>query len=333
MIARAQSITGRLRATSVQRVRGRRGRPIIRSGGGGGERCIGTCGRQSERNGRAFAIAFTGSGTRESYLHLGGPVHTQSRGDDTGGTGERVHVQRENGLGCRYRQVRRGGCRCRCSAGACERCDICGVSLSLIASGRIPACMAHSPRWNARRANQIRFVRTLREGGNHVSRDERSADDWSWPFSRYQSRDAFEGLSVSKFHAFELRFRRYSWSLNFLKFCVSKKKKKCSKWFFLSCLYGTGIFKFLFFVIRGNLRDFFLDHLRRKHSYFCYQDFDILYVQMTRSIDSTDLRSRFNSFCSLSRSSSSHRIGHGSERNCREMRFLARAREIGSAPI
>lgn len=210
MIARAQSITGRLRATSVQRVRGRRGRPIIRSGGGGGERCIGTCGRQSERNGRAFAIAFTGSGTRESYLHLGGPVHTQSRGDDTGGTGKRVHVQRENGLGCRYRQVRRGGCRCRCSAGACERCDICGVSLSLIASGRIPACMAHSPRWNARRANQIRFVRTLREGGNHVSRDERSADDWSWPFSRYQSRDAFEGLSVSKFHAFELRFRRYS---------------------------------------------------------------------------------------------------------------------------
>ena len=112
-----------------------------------------------------------------------------------------------------------------------------------------------------------------------------------------------------------------------------KKKKKCSKWFFLSCLYGTGIFKFLFFVIRGNFRDFFLDHLRRKHSYFCYQDFDILYVQMTRSIDSTDLRSRFNSFCSLSRSSSSRRIGHGSERNCREMRFLARAREIGSAPI
>lgn len=54
-----------------------------KEGSGGGERR----GRQSERNGRA--IAFTGSGTRESYLHL----RTQSRGDDTSG-GTR---SRENG--------------------------------------------------------------------------------------------------------------------------------------------------------------------------------------------------------------------------------------------
>lgn len=37
----------------------------------------------SERNGRAFAIAFTGSGTRESYLHLGEGRCRSHGADDT----------------------------------------------------------------------------------------------------------------------------------------------------------------------------------------------------------------------------------------------------------
>lgn len=70
-----------------------------------------------------------------------------------------------SGCCCCYPTHRRGGCRCRCNAGACERCDICGVSLSLIASGRdclyvytsirfaLPSMQFNVPRHELRRAD------------------------------------------------------------------------------------------------------------------------------------------------------------------------------------
>lgn len=57
---------------------------------------------------------------------------------------------------------RRGGCRCRCNAGACERCDICAVSLSLIASGPPRTCIHISTRLACLPLDFARLSTTLR---------------------------------------------------------------------------------------------------------------------------------------------------------------------------
>ncbi|KAF3426322.1 hypothetical protein E2986_11401, partial [Frieseomelitta varia] len=68
---------------SVQRVRGR-ARPVNNKEHTRERRYVPSS--ASERNGRAFAIAFTRSGTRESYLHLGEGRCSSHGVDDTRGT-------------------------------------------------------------------------------------------------------------------------------------------------------------------------------------------------------------------------------------------------------
>lgn len=191
MIARAQSITGRLRATSVQRVRGRRGRPIIRSGGGG-ERCryVRTPVRaeRTRVRDRIHGVRYA----RELPASRRAGAHTVTRR--------------------RYRRNRRTRSRATWKRS--------GLPVSASEARWVSVSVQRRGVWTLWHMRRVAFFNrlwpdscmygpfasvereesqpdTLRLNASKAgivcrgTRDERSGDDWSWAFSRYQSRDGF----------------------------------------------------------------------------------------------------------------------------------------------